>query len=218
MKKETGFTLIELLAVIVILAIIALIATPLIMNIISEAKKGAFEDSSYAIIAAAEQGYATSLFSDEDSQLTKYTYTDGEMTLISGNVEINYKGSNPKSGILIINEDGETAITFYNNGYCITKGYSASKLSSEKLTEEECLAINIVSIPNVPELEDTMIPIVYDEANAVWVKADTSSTWYDYEQQWWANVVLVTEDSRSNYQNAAVGTTIEESDVLAYLV
>ncbi|MDD3392981.1 MAG: prepilin-type N-terminal cleavage/methylation domain-containing protein, partial [Bacilli bacterium] len=58
-KVGKGFTLIELLAVIVILAIIALIATPLIMNIISEAKKGAFEDSSYAIIAAAEQGYAT---------------------------------------------------------------------------------------------------------------------------------------------------------------
>ncbi|MDD3392947.1 MAG: prepilin-type N-terminal cleavage/methylation domain-containing protein, partial [Bacilli bacterium] len=41
-----GFTLIELLAVIVILAIIALIATPLIMNIINEAQIGAFEDSS----------------------------------------------------------------------------------------------------------------------------------------------------------------------------
>ena len=37
MKK--GFTLIELLAVIVILAIIALIATPLILNVIDDSKK-----------------------------------------------------------------------------------------------------------------------------------------------------------------------------------
>ena len=37
MKK--GFTLIELLAVIVILAIIALIATPIVLNIIDDAKK-----------------------------------------------------------------------------------------------------------------------------------------------------------------------------------
>ena len=39
MKK--GFTLIELLAVIIILAIIALIATPIILNVIDDAKKSA---------------------------------------------------------------------------------------------------------------------------------------------------------------------------------
>lgn len=44
MKKQ-GFTLIELLAVIVILAVIALIATPIILNVIEKAKEGAFKDS-----------------------------------------------------------------------------------------------------------------------------------------------------------------------------
>ena len=34
--KKRGFTLIELLAVIVILSIIALIATPIILNVISD--------------------------------------------------------------------------------------------------------------------------------------------------------------------------------------
>ena len=43
MKK--GFTLIELLAVIVILAIIALIATPVILNIIGDSKVAAEERS-----------------------------------------------------------------------------------------------------------------------------------------------------------------------------
>lgn len=38
MKKESGFTLIELLAVIVILAVIALIATPIIMNVMLKRK------------------------------------------------------------------------------------------------------------------------------------------------------------------------------------
>ena len=41
MKK--GFTLIELLAVIIILASIALISVPLILNVIEDAKKGAFK-------------------------------------------------------------------------------------------------------------------------------------------------------------------------------
>ena len=39
--NKKGFTLIELLAVIVILAIIALIATPIVMNTISKAQEGA---------------------------------------------------------------------------------------------------------------------------------------------------------------------------------
>ena len=42
-KNKYGFTLIELLAVIVVLAIIALIATPIVMNTIKNAKKGSAE-------------------------------------------------------------------------------------------------------------------------------------------------------------------------------
>ena len=37
-NKKNGFTLIELLAVIIVLAIIALIATPIIFNVIENAK------------------------------------------------------------------------------------------------------------------------------------------------------------------------------------
>ena len=37
--NKKGFTLIELLAVIVILAVIALIATPMILNVIETSKK-----------------------------------------------------------------------------------------------------------------------------------------------------------------------------------
>lgn len=44
-QNKKGFTLIELLAVIVILAIIALIATPLIMDVINDAKEGAMEQN-----------------------------------------------------------------------------------------------------------------------------------------------------------------------------
>ena len=64
MRSRKAFTLIELLAVIVILAIIALIATPIILNIIERARKSAFENSAYGIIKSAENYYAESLLTE----------------------------------------------------------------------------------------------------------------------------------------------------------
>lgn len=53
-QNKKGFTLIELLAVIVILAIIALIATPIIMDVIKDAKKSAAKDSAYGYMKSVE--------------------------------------------------------------------------------------------------------------------------------------------------------------------
>lgn len=53
--KNKGFTLIELLAVIVILAIIALIATPIILNIIDDTKQSSKERSLELYLDAVEQ-------------------------------------------------------------------------------------------------------------------------------------------------------------------
>lgn len=57
-RNQKGFTLIELLAVIVILAIIALIATPMVLKYIEQSRKGAAESDAYAAIKAAELYYA----------------------------------------------------------------------------------------------------------------------------------------------------------------
>ena len=58
MKNKKGFTLIELLAVIVVLAIIALIATPIVMNTIKNAKKGAAERTADNYIKQVETAVA----------------------------------------------------------------------------------------------------------------------------------------------------------------
>ena len=55
MKNKKGYTLIELLAVIVILAIIALIATPIILNMINDVKKNAAINSSLGYIDSVEK-------------------------------------------------------------------------------------------------------------------------------------------------------------------
>ena len=55
--KNKGFTLIELLAVIVILAIIALIATPIILGIIEDARDSAKERSAELVYTGVQYAY-----------------------------------------------------------------------------------------------------------------------------------------------------------------
>ncbi len=74
---------------------------------------------------------------------------------------------------------------------------------------------------NTPDLVQGLIPVVY--YNNKWVKADESNSsstyqWYDYDNKKWANAVLVTSTNRSKYQSASAGTSITESDILAYYV
>ena len=57
--KKNGFTLIELLAVIVILAIIALIATPIILGIINDARKESNERSAELYASAVRNAIAS---------------------------------------------------------------------------------------------------------------------------------------------------------------
>jgi type IV pilus assembly protein PilA len=62
--KNKAFTLIELLAVIVILAIIALIATPIILGIIKDARENAKKRSAELVYTGVEYAYTQSLFKE----------------------------------------------------------------------------------------------------------------------------------------------------------
>ena len=64
MKSKKGFTLIELLAVIVILAIIALIATPIVLGIIEDARNNAKKRSAELVIQSVELAYSTAFMAD----------------------------------------------------------------------------------------------------------------------------------------------------------
>ncbi len=66
--KNKGFTLIELLAVIVILAIIALIATPIVLGLIEDAREGASERSVEYILKNVELAYSAAYLKDYTSE------------------------------------------------------------------------------------------------------------------------------------------------------
>ena len=108
--KRKGFTLIELLAVIVVLAIIALIATPIVMNTIKSAKKGAAERSADSYISAVETTVATAKLDGKDIPDGTYKI-DGEGNLTGeglpdGKLTIDMKGNKPTGGTITI-KDGQ---------------------------------------------------------------------------------------------------------------
>ncbi len=65
---------------------------------------------------------------------------------------------------------------------------------------------------SVPKLVTGMVPVVYDDVDQRWEKA-SSSDWYDYTKQKWANAVTVTDAKRANYISAEAGEEILAEDI-----
>jgi len=102
--QRKGFTLIELLAVIVVLAIIALISTPIVMNIIDKNKQKSAETSMGQIERAAELYFynqqITGIF-------TETTFKCGNGICKSGEDILEIEGKGPDFGTITITQNGQ---------------------------------------------------------------------------------------------------------------
>ena len=123
-EKNKGFTLVELLAVIVILALIALIATPIILNVINDAKKQAAKDSAYGYMDAVEK-YIVS------SELEDKSIKDGRYSVEELNKKISVKGSTPDNGNIEIKNSSVKSYDIGIDGYVVRNG-KVEKVSTTK--------------------------------------------------------------------------------------
>ena len=142
--KRKGFTLIELLAVIVVLAIIALIATPIVMNTIKNAKKGAAERTADNYIKQVETTIAEKKL--ENDPLADGPYTIDSNGNLTGNgltesVTIDMNGTKPSGGTIKISnggvsQDGTTmTVGDYNVRYNQEKNkYEATEKGNTSVT------------------------------------------------------------------------------------
>ena len=126
-NKKIGFTLIELLAVIIVLAIIALIATPIIFNVIENAKLKSLENSCYGVIDAVRTKYAEGLLN-----LNKIT---------NGNVnELTVSGEKPMAGTWTIDNtknSDERGIKIVGVKFASMKNYTCSNVDeNDKITSK----------------------------------------------------------------------------------
>ncbi len=144
MKNKKGFTLIELLAVIVILAIIALIATPAIINIIENARKKAFEDTSYGVLEGLRLDYV---------ERTAQGVAAEEKTFEFPNSGLKLSGEEPAYGEAKIDSKGNIsfALADKDKKWCTKKDATSEKVYVEEYNEENCKIDGTTGGGDVPE-------------------------------------------------------------------
>jgi len=138
--KKNGFTLIELLAVIVILAIIALIATPIILGIINDARKESNERSAELYASAVRNAIASYQlthpnapikFSDLDIQYDGEVECAKEELYVDGSF---YIAECTVNGSAVDYTYGEQQVTQPNRYYSWSSGSIGGDLPSDAKT------------------------------------------------------------------------------------
>lgn len=117
MKRKNGFTLIELLVVVILLALIAVMVTPIVYSSIEKAQKESFGSSVNGLLRAVnvEREYGV---------VQTYTVKDGKVT-----PTLSVKGKIEGEGTITVTEEGEITISITNGKYCAEKGKNDKKIT-----------------------------------------------------------------------------------------
>ena len=130
--KKKGFTLVEMIAVILILAIIFLITTPVIRNYLNNSKRN--------MLKLSAEGFAR-------TALLNQTILEGELFQIekgilknSGNEQIETNEGNNENGEVYVCKSGRTAIilTDEKKKYCAKKNTDQTKAKVYDYSESVC--------------------------------------------------------------------------------
>ncbi len=142
--NRKGFTLIELLAVIVILAILILLAMPSVLNIMENARFGAFKTEAESIVKAAQTQYAQDSITSSLGGNKCYTLDDIDVDNKSGKAaKIDIKSTTDQT-------TGKTTVSYkisFDNGSYKTKndGVEYEKISSLKSSDVDKSGTSLTS-------------------------------------------------------------------------
>jgi prepilin-type N-terminal cleavage/methylation domain-containing protein len=150
--KRQGFTLIELLAVIVILAVIAIMVTPMIVSTINSAKENAVKASARNYINGIEEYIAAE--NAKGNYITDNTY---EVSYFS---KVEATGQKPTSGTITIKNGQADSYTLVIGDYEITKNTGSDNLvikekgsSTTDVAITHPISIGELVLKKFPELE-----------------------------------------------------------------
>ncbi len=143
--NKKGFTLVELLAVIVILAIVALVTTPAILNVINNSRLEGAKDKAWGVINSVKSAYAQAQMSGYEDSTGNGVSVSGENLMVTfsngaeafGSKKITMTGERPTSGTVTINKTTGTItctdLYFKENGtfYCTSSDGKSMKCDKE---------------------------------------------------------------------------------------
>lgn len=137
--NKKAFTLVELLGVIALLAVIAMIVTPVVIKILNDSRKEAFLDNANMLRKAAENYYMENELSGDMLPLL-VTYNDQNVSYCKNKPSLSYSGKNPYSGNIYINTSGEIEMKIYDNatGNCAVKTKTEKSPHLEEISKEQC--------------------------------------------------------------------------------
>ncbi len=209
MKK--GFTLVELLGVIIIISLLALLTSTAITKLVKDSKQQISNVQKELIKSSAETWGSDNLdrlpnkgeciYLSVSDLKNEGLLDDSEK--LDDNIIVRIKNE--------LNENGTEKLEYKING--ATAGCSNGV---KDLYKDESKA-------NIPSLRG-LVPVIYDEEKSSWKIIDPTEEWYDYDNQWWANAVILREDLR---EEKNIGDLISvptenndfaSSDVLAMFV
>ncbi len=132
----------------------------------------------------------------KDSDLRWALYKSGSLVTEGSFVNVKNSTSLPLANNILLDSTTPTEYNLYI--WIHETGVDQERLMGGTLSGK----ITVTGTENTQEglvnegkLVDGMIPVVYDEANNVWVKAGGDLGWYDYSKQEWANMILTKEAS-----------------------
>ena len=188
--KKKGFTLIELLAVIVVLAVIALIATPIVLNLVKTAKIGAAEQSVTGYVKAIENTIIKDMIDDKNISDGTYKYNS---------IEADISGKRPTSGEYIVKNGRVESGNFCVDGYYIEYKNGTSKYNKDKKCNNSNSSVSSGPTKVEPTSTDTHKGIVYLDPTDLSKKCDASNSVSETETKVGCMKWYIYSEDDSNY-------------------
>ena len=150
----------------------------------------------------------------------KYALTTSSTSPTTGVVSSgNFNGKITGDKINLLTSKEYTTTT--TDTYYLWIWLDAEETSSDTMNQSFSLSLGGSCMNNVPaskpDIKDGMIPVVISSNGITSTVSEDDASWYNYNNQEWANMVLVSDSSRSTYQNTS-GVVVSEEDILAYYV
>ena len=152
-RKNKGFTLVEVLGIIIVIAIIATIIVPGILNVTLRSRQRIFATNSYNIYDIGKTYYTTDMLSKNDTEKKEFICQNGECVATDKNgqkskLEID---SNVPDGKITIDPDGNISMQLSDGNFCSYKYASFNEIYTKEGSCEE-LDVDIVHDTTSPKI------------------------------------------------------------------